>query len=314
MNSFGQTFRLTTFGESHGPAIGGIIDGCPANMALDFNEVGNELARRSPAGKTGTSPRREPDEVEWLSGLTLTPDRGPVTLGTPIAFLIRNRDTRSHDYDALKDLFRPGHGDYTWQQKYGIRDPRGGGRCSARETAARVVAGAIAKQILREKGIAISSSTECESPDDGNTHGGIVRCTATGLPVGVGSPLFDRLQSQLAAAMMSIPSATGFEVGEGFRAATMTGREYMDRWNPDFSTQTNHCGGIMGGLSNGMPVTFRVAFHPVVTQPHNLPCVDAEGNEHILDKVDGRHDLCHVPRAAAVVEAMAAIVLVDAML
>lgn len=303
MNSFGNHFRFTSFGESHGAAVGGVIDGCPSGLTIDFDLIRQELSRRRGDGIPGTTPRKEADEIEFLSGIF----EGK-TIGTPIAFLIRNRDVRSQDYEVLKDLYRPGHGDYTWQQKYGTRDYRGGGRCSARETASRVVAGAIAKQILLEKGIKISSSVEV-SETRGN-RGGIISCEITGAPVGMGEPIFDRLQAQLAHAMLSIPSATGFEFGEGFRAAQMSGEEYRDCFNADFTTKTNHCGGLMGGLSNGMPIRFRVAFHPVISQGNDLPCVDHQGNEHII-QLNGRHDSNHVPRAAVIIEAMAALVLVN---
>ena len=298
MNTFGNIFRITTFGESHGPAIGGVIDGCPSKVAIDFDLIRSELSRRRGDGMEGTTPRKEPDEIEWLSGIY-----GGLTLGTPIAFLIRNREAHSEDYEALKHLYRPGHGDYTWAKKYGIRDPRGGGRCSARETTVRVVAGAIAKQLLSLRGISITSSVEQ----------GIVACQITGCPPGVGEPLFGKLQSQLAAAMLSIPSAVGFDFGEGFRAATMKPEDYLDSFNPDFTTRTNHCGGLMGGLSNGMPIRFRVAFHPIISIASPLPCIDHEGCEHLLSP-QGRHDTNKVPRAAVVVEAMAAIILIDNLL
>lgn len=296
MNTIGNTFRLTTFGESHGPAVGGVLDGCPAGVSIDFAMVDNELARRRGEHMPGTTLRKERDQVEWLSGIY----QGR-TLGTPIAFLVRNEDCRPEDYDLLEGLYRPGHGDYTWQQKYGHRDHRGGGRCSARCTVPVVIAGAIARQLL--PGIDISTSVE----------EGVVACTIKGCPVGVGEPLFDRLQSQLASAMLSIPSSTGFEFGEGFHAAEMTAEEYIDRFNPDFSTQTNHCGGMMGGLSNGMSLQFRTAFHPVVSNASPLPCVDQQGQEHLVE-LPGRHDRNQVSRAASIVEAMAAIVLIDNML
>lgn len=307
MNTLGNIFRLTTFGESHGPAIGGVIDGCPSNMTIDFDMIASELSRRRGEGIKGTTPRKEADEIEWLSGIY----EGR-TLGTPIAFIIRNKDVRSQDYDLLKGLYRPGHGDYSWQMKYGIRDHRGGGRCSARETAVRVVAGAIAKQILAHEGITITSQVFCPELPEQDTIGGIVSCQVKGCPVGMGEPLFDRMQSQLASALMSIPSATGIEFGEGFHSAEMLGSQYRDVFNSDFSTQTNHCGGLMGGLTNGMPLLMKVAFHPVISQGNALPCVDKEGNPQQLD-LPGRHDRCHVYRAAVVVEAMVAIVLVNNM-
>lgn len=308
MNTFGNIFRLTTFGESHGPAIGGVIDGCPADMAIDFDMIAQELSRRRGDGVKGTTARKEADAIEWLSGIF----EGR-TLGTPIAFIIRNRDVRSEDYDQLRDLYRPGHGDYTWQMKYGIRDHRGGGRCSARETAARVVAGAIAKQILAKDDITITTQVQCPDIPEQDTVGGVVCCQVTGCPVGMGEPLYDRMQSQLASAIMSIPSSTGIEFGEGFHAAEMLGSEYRDVFMSDFTTHTNHCGGLMGGLTNGMPIDFKVAFHPVISQGKGLPCIDAEGNSRLID-LPGRHDRCHVHRAAVVVEAMTAIVLVNNMI
>lgn len=311
-NSFGHTFRLTTFGESHGLAVGGVIDGCPAGLTIDIEAIRHDLQRRQGCGSEGATPRHEENNVEWLSGLL-----DGKTLGTPIAFLTYNRDAHSEDYLKFRQLFRPGHCDYTWQHKYGIRDWRGGGRSAARETVARVVAGSIAKQLLAQQHITIDSQVQLGgSPADGDTVGGIVECRLTGCPVGLGAPLFGKLQSQLAAAMFSIPSVTGFEVGEGFRAATMAGSQYMDRWCPrqadvdTLRTATNHCGGIQGGLSNGMPIVFRVAFHPVITIAKGVPCVDKDGQETLVIP-QGRHDSCHVPRAAVIVEAMAALVIVD---
>ncbi|MDO4216821.1 MAG: chorismate synthase [Bacteroidales bacterium] len=308
-NSIGHIFRLTTFGESHGVAVGGVIDGCPSRITIDIEAIRRDLRRRRGDGMEGVTSRHETDEVEWLSGIL-----DDQTLGTPIAFLVYNRDAHSDDYQQYRNLFRPGHCDYTWQQRYGIRDWRGGGRSAARETLARVVAGAIAKQVLDQRGITVVAEVDLlgsAPPDD--TVGGIVRCTITGLPVGMGQPLFGKMQSQLASAMLSIPSATGFEFGEGFRAVTLSGSQYIDRWNSDFTTQTNHCGGLQGGLTNGMPLYFRVPFHPVVTLPQPLPCVDAEGQEHIVEP-RGRHDRSHVQRATVVVEAMAALVVLDNLL
>lgn len=323
MNTIGNLFRLTTFGESHGPAIGGVIDGCPAGLSIDFDAVDAELIRRHGHPEKGATSRCEPDSIEWLSGYY-----NGKTLGTPIAFLIRNKDTRSSDYEPLKDHFRPGHGDYTWEAKYGIRDHRGGGRCSARETTIRVVAGALAKQWLQQLAtIQISSTTEEFPLKADSTTGGIIHCEITGLPVGLGEPIFGKLQSQLASAMLSIPSATGFEFGEGFKAPQMTGDEYRDPWvkDPDpksyptvpnlphLTTITNHCGGLMGGLSNGMPIRFSVAFHPIITQPHPIPCSNREG-ETALIQLNGRHDRNHVHRTAVIVESMAAIILLDNLL
>jgi len=365
MNTFGSKFRLTTYGESHGPAVGGIIDGCPANVRLDMDAIRADLDRRR-AG----APRQEEDEIEWLSGL-----KNNITLGTPIAFCIRNKYARPDDYDLLADCYRPGHADYTYEKKYGLRDHRGGGRASARETVARVVAGAIAKQLLAPIEIHATASTQTIEQTDNqaianDTVGGIVSCRITGLPAGVGDPVFGKLNAALASAMMSIPSAIGFEMGIGFQAAQMTGSQYIDRWNECFAplrsqavsplepgrnasmpdclskdapatqtilpdrkgtalstaeiktnqakkqsnnqtiTKTNHCGGIQGGISNGMPVEFRVAFHPVATLPQPVECLTADGTLKTL-QVKGRHDRCHVPRAAVVVEAMAALTIVN---
>lgn len=304
-NTFGDRFRLTTYGESHGLAVGGIIDGCPAGITLDMEAIARDLARRRDG-----APRQEVDEVEWLSGL-----KEGVTLGTPIAFLVHNNNTRPEDYAALEHLYRPGHADYTYQQKYGIRDHRGSGRASARETVIRVVAGAIAKQLLAPIEIhADVDSLGPERPDD--TRGGTVACRITGLPAGVGDPLFGKLNAQLAFAMMSIPSAIGFEMGAGFAAAQMSGSEYIDRWNSaehteqSTLTRTNHCGGIQGGISNGMPVEFRVAFHPVATLPQPVECLSVDGTLKEL-QVHGRHDRCQVLRAPAIVEAMTALTIIN---
>ncbi len=307
MNTFGNKFRLTTYGESHGLAVGGIIDGCPSRIALDMEAIHRDLVRRRQGAL-----RQEEDEIEWLSGL-----KDGVTLGTPIAFTIRNKNTRSEDYDQLADCYRPGHADYTYEQKYGLRDHRGGGRASARETVARVVAGAIAKQVIAP--VEIHAEATLTGPEDVNdTHGGVVSCRITSLPVGIGEPIFNKLNARLAFAMMSIPSAIGFEMGAGFAAAEMNGSKYIDRWNTQSLshsatlslTITNHCGGIQGGISNGMPVEFRVAFHPVVTLPQPVECLTADGEMRTL-QVNGRHDRCQVPRAAVVVEAMAAMTIAD---
>ena len=306
MNTFGNKFRLTTYGESHGLAVGGIIDGCPSRIAIDMEAIHRDLVRRRQGAL-----RQEEDEIEWLSGL-----KDGITMGTPIAFTIRNKNTRSEDYDQLADCYRPGHADYTYEQKYGLRDHRGGGRASARETVARVVAGAIAKQVIAP--VEIHAEATLTGPEDVNdTHGGVVSCRITSLPAGIGEPIFNKLNARLAFAMMSIPSAIGFEMGAGFAAAEMKGSEYIDRWNGGLNasnnqaiTKTNHCGGIQGGISNGMPVEFRVAFHPVVTLPQPVECLTADGEMRTL-RVNGRHDRCQVPRDAVVVEAMAAMTIAD---
>ncbi|MBP5190841.1 MAG: chorismate synthase [Bacteroidales bacterium] len=303
-NTFGTRFRLTTFGESHGKAIGGVIDGCPAGITIDESLIASEMHRRH-IGDNATK-RHEPDRVEILSGVY-----EGVSLGTPIAFVINNIDTQSKDYDTLSDCFRPGHADYTYEMRYGRRDPRGGGRASGRETATRVVAGAIAKMVLKTKGITFCTEVvENSNPPADDSCGGIIGCTINGVNAGVGDPVFDKLNARLAAAMMSIPSAIGFEMGAGFAASRMTGSEFRDCWNEDFTTQTNHCGGIQGGISNGMPIMFRVAFHPVTTVCQPTECIDHNGNLHTITP-QGRHDRNHIPRTAVVVEAMAALTIVD---
>lgn len=297
MNSFGLHFVFTSFGESHGAAIGGVLDGVPSGLHIDFNLIRSELLRRSGQGMVGASERakHEPDEVEWLSGVL-----DGITLGTPVAFLIRNRDARPEDYEWLKQNYRPGHADKVYQQKYGIRDWRGGGRASARETAARVVAGCIAKQILRAKGIHIhaeliqvGTETNLERFEeviravraDGDSIGGIVRCTITGLPVGTGEPIFDKLQAHLAFAVMSINACKGFDYGTGFEGIALRGSE-----------ANAVSGGISGGMADGTPVTFRCVFKPTPSIPRTVP---------------GRHDACVAVRAVPVVEAMAALTLAD---
>lgn len=297
MNSFGKHFVFTSFGESHGNAIGGVLDGVPAGLAIDFALIQSELIRRSGQGKVGASERakREPDEVEWLSGVI-----DGITLGTPIAFLIRNRDARPEDYEWLKHHYREGHADKVYQQKYGIRDWRGGGRASARETAARVVAGCIAKQMLRTKGIHIHAElvqvgqeTQPERfeevirqvKSEGDSIGGIVRCTITGLPIGTGEPIFDKLQAHLAFAVMSINACKGFDYGTGFEGIALRGSE-----------ANSISGGIAGGISDGTPVSFRAVFKPTPSIAKTIP---------------GRHDACVALRAVPVVEAMAALAVVD---
>ena len=303
-NTIGNHLRLTTFGESHGAAVGGILDGCPAGIAVDEQLIANEMERRH-EGRYATS-RREPDVVEILSGTY----QG-LTLGTPIAFIVRNSDTRSEDYSELAGLYRPGHADFTYDRRYGLRDPRGGGRASGRETAARVAAGAIAKMILNQSGISVKATVaESATPSDNDSCGGIVECTVSGLKAGYGNPVFDKLNARLAAAAMSIPSAIGFEMGAGFEAARMTGSQYRDLWGDCFTTQTNHCGGIQGGISNGMPIVFRVAFHPPVTINQPTVCIDRDGKLHSWIP-QGRHDRCHIDRTVVVVEAMAALTVAD---
>ena len=310
-NRIGNLFSLTSFGESHGPAIGGVIDGMPAGVKIDMEQLQREMARRRPGQGGATSARNEADEVEILSGIM-----DGVTLGTPIGFIIRNRDQRSEDYDHLKDVYRPSHADFTYQTKYGIRDHRGGGRASARETAARVVAGALAKQALSQLGITItasSSESSCEKPVDGDTMGGIEKCVIRGVPAGIGEPVFGKLSAQLAEAMMSIPAAKGFEIGMGFDFVNHRGSEVLDKWvfkDGKITTETNFSGGIQGGISNGNDISFGVAFKPVATLMQPVEGMDSQGNVVTIEP-RGRHDACVVPRAVPVVEAMAAIVILD---
>ena len=330
MNTLGKNFVFTSFGESHGRAIGGVLDGVPAGVHIDMDMIREALDKRAGRVKVkgerlevkGTvSPRalREGDEVEWLSGVL-----DGVTLGTPIAFIIRNKDARPEDYEWLKHSYRIGHADRTYQEKYGIRDHRGGGRASARETASRVVAGSVAQQLLKEKGVEIQAKlvqVGCETNpahfeeyisnirQEGDSIGGIVECVITGLPVGVGEPIFDKLQSHLAYAMMSINGCKGFEYGSGFEGVNLKGSEmYLS------DNHTLISGGIAGGISDGTPVVFRCVFKPTASNrktfekayPHPLP--EGKGEDK---KIVGRHDACIAVRAAAVVEAMAALVLQD---
>ena len=300
-STFGHTFRLSTFGESHGAAVGGIIDGCPAGIVIDNAFIAAELRRRrvGDSGSDEVTERQEPDAVEWLSGLY----EGR-TLGTPIAFLIRNKDCRPGDYAMLRNCCRPGHADYTYQAKYGVRDHRGGGRASGRETAARVVAGAVAKQILVPQGIRIHAAAQ----------GREVHCSIQGLKAGIGEPVFDRLNARLAYAMLSIPSAMAFAMGDTPEAYRLPRELFPDQWNAggdgDTLTLTNHCGGVQGGISNGMEVLFHVGFHAPVTQPEGMLCRAADGS---LQQVapHGRHDTDHITRLPVIVEAMAALVIMN---
>ncbi|WP_458626502.1 chorismate synthase [Winogradskyella sp. PC D3.3] len=341
-NSFGKLFKLTTFGESHGVAIGGIIDGCPAGLELDFEAIQNELNRRKPGQSKIVTQRKEPDTVEFYSGIF-----EGLTTGTPIGFVIHNTNQKSKDYSHIKDVYRPSHADYTYEKKYGVRDYRGGGRSSARETASRVVAGAIAKQFLASIEInAFTSSvgdifidkpyqdldfSKTESnvircPDEataakmiakveaikkqGDTIGGTITCVIKNVPVGLGEPVFDKLHAELGKAMLSINAVKGFEYGSGFCGAKMTGSEHNDLFNEDGSTKTNLSGGIQGGISNGMDIYFRVAFKPVATVIQKQDALNSAG-EIVEMQGKGRHDPCVVPRAVPIVEAMAALVIAD---
>lgn len=341
-NSFGTLYKLTTFGESHGPAIGGVIDGCPPGVELDIEQIQYELSRRKPGQSKITTQRKEADQVQFLSGIF----EGKTT-GTPIGFIIENTDHRSKDYTHIKEVYRPSHADFTYDQKYGIRDYKGGGRSSARETACRVVAGAVAKQCLKEiditafvssvgelalnKNIDQLDFSEIENnpvrcPDaelakemvnyiqsirkQGDTVGGVVSCYITGVSAGLGEPVFDKLHAQLGKAMLSINAVKGFEYGSGFSGTKMKGSEHNDIFLETGRTKTNHSGGIQGGISNGMPIYFKVAFKPVATLMQKQQSINKDLKE-IEMQGKGRHDPCVVPRAVPIVEAMAAIVLLD---
>ena len=347
-NSFGNIFRLTSFGESHGAAIGGIIDGMPAGIAIDLDAVQRELDRRRPGQSAIVTARNEKDRVRILSGIF-----EGVTTGTSIGFIIENENQHSADYGNIKDAFRPSHADYTYTTKYGLRDYRGGGRSSARETAARVVAGAFARQALAQLGIDLYAYTSqvgeialsrdyrlysrnaidtnaVRCPDatkaaemeqlikqvkgEGDTIGGIITGVITGVPVGLGEPVFGKLHAMLGAAMLSINAVKGFEYGDGFDFATRRGSEVNDAFTTDseghVSTATNHSGGIQGGISNGEDIIFRVAFKPVATLLRDVNTIDKDGNSITL-KARGRHDPCVLPRAVPIVEAMAAMTILD---
>lgn len=337
MNTFGKIFTLTTFGESHGAALGGIIDGMPAGVAVDYDALREEMRRRRPGQSALVTARNEADEVEFLSGIL-----NGITLGTPIGFVIRNTQQHSNDYNNLEHVYRPGHADYTYQAKYGIRDWRGGGRASARETAARVVAGALAQQVLARLGVTVQSRLEsvggvnntASEPyqisaeiqqlitrvkGSGDSVGGIVSCVVKGMPIGVGEPHAAKLQAQLAAAMMSIPAAKGFEYGMGFEGALKRGSQVVDNWAPapddprGIKAVHNHSGGIQGGISNGEDITMRIAFKPTATLLRDIETVDDCGNATTLH-ARGRHDPCVAVRAVPVVNAMAAMTVLDAIL
>ena len=313
MNTIGHLFRLTTFGETHGTAIGGVIDGCPSQLKLDFDFIESELQRRKTAQSATASQRKEPDQIEWLSGLL-----DGVTLGTPIAFMVRNEDCKPEDYEAIKDVYRPSHADFTYEQKYGLRDWRGGGRASARTTLPIVVAGAIAKQILREQGIQVQAKvTEMgdveQARKEDDTVGGIVECRITGVPAGLGEPMFGKFSAELAHAMFSLPAVKGFEVGDGFASTKMKGSEANDTFiNKDgkITTLTNHSGGIQGGITNGNDIVFRVAFKPIPSIAQPQQTVNRAG-EICTIAIEGRHDVCALPRAIVLVEALAAMVTLD---
>lgn len=341
-NSFGKLFNLTTFGESHGVALGGVIDGCPSGLDIDVEAIQNELDRRKPGQSEIVTQRKEPDTVKFLSGIF----EGKTT-GTSIGFIIENANQKSNDYTHIKDVYRPSHADYTYDKKYGVRDYRGGGRSSARETVCRVVAGAIAKQLLKDVKIyayvssvgdialnkpinaidfSLTETNIVRCPDtetaermierikqirkEGDTIGGTVGCVIKNVPVGLGEPVFDKLHAELGKAMLSINAVKGFEYGSGFEGSKMKGSEHNDIFNADGTTKTNLSGGIQGGISNGMDIYFNVAFKPVATIMQIQETIDSQGN--VVDMHGkGRHDPCVVPRAVPIVEAMAALVLAD---
>lgn len=341
-NTIGELFRVTTFGESHGAAVGGVIDGCPSMFKIDLEELQNFVGQRKGGGSYSTQ-RQEQDEVEILSGLF-----DGLTTGAPIAFVVKNTDARSGDYDVVKNVYRPNHADYSWGKKYGIFDYRGGGRASARETVSRVVAGGIALQVLRSIGISVIAYTkrigraECSEIDvpkmydnqlrcpdeasyrkmcdelveaqrEGDTLGGVVTCVITGNVRGLGEPLFGKLQASIAHAMMTIPAAKGFEYGDGFAVASMKGSECVDEYfqrNGETVIGSNHSGGIVGGISNGNDIIFNVAFKPIATLRKPVSSVSHDG-EPVTLYMKGRHDVCVIPRVLPVVESMAALVLLD---
>jgi chorismate synthase len=349
-NTIGKVLTLTSFGESHGIAVGGILDGFPSNIPVDFDFIQSEINRRKTGSAFFSSSRQEDDDITYLSGIF-----DGRTTGTPIAFMILNHNQKPEDYDLFREVFRPSHADYTYEKKYGIRDYRGGGRASARESLVRVIGGAFAKILLRQQGISVhgfvsgigdvaipagfavpvsftssDSITGCPHPEtetlmlhllekleaDGDTTGGVIECRIKGTPVGLGEPVYDKLQSGLAAAMLSINAVKGFEYGSGFAGAAMTGSRHNDAFlikEGKVSTSTNFSGGIQGGISNGQEIYFRVAFKPVATLMRDQETINRSG-EPVTMKGRGRHDVCIVPRAVVIVESMAALVLADHLL
>lgn len=346
-NTFGNIFRLTSFGESHGKAIGGVIDGFPAGITIDEDFIQQELNRRRPGQSSITTSRKEADAVEFLSGIY-----EGVSTGCPIGFVVWNTNQHSSDYDNMKDIYRPSHADYTYTQKYGLRDHRGGGRSSARETIARVVGGALAKLALKQLGIRVTAFTSqvgiyrldkdytqydlsnieknpvrCPDPElakimeeyifnikgEGDTVGGVISCVIKGCPIGLGQPVFGKLHAALGNAMLSINAVKGFEYGQGFGSMNLKGSQQNDIFyndNGSIQTRTNRSGGIQGGISNGQDIYFKVAFKPVATILMEQPTVDIHGNDTVL-KAKGRHDPCVLPRAVPIVEAMAAMTILD---
>lgn len=349
-NIFGNILQFTSFGESHGPAIGGVLDGLPPGLIIDYEFIKDQLKRRKPVFKQGGTSRREDDEIIWLSGIV----EGKTT-GAPLVFMMENKNYQSKDYDELKNVYRPSHADYTYEKKYGIRDYRGGGRSSARETATRVVAGSIAQSVLKTYGIEILSAVtqigevkaskslagitkdkvhhlkygflddnQIDRIDllieglrqDNDTTGGVISCVIRNVPVGIGEPVYHKLHAELASAMMSINAVKGFEYGEGFKSAEKKGSEHNDSFilkDERVHTKTNFSGGIQGGISNGEDILFRVAFKPVSSIGKKQKTIDSKGQSREIEIV-GRHDVCVVPRALPVVESMAALVIADHLL
>ena len=350
MNTFGRIYRLTSFGESHGPAMGGVIDGMPSGAAIDIDEVQRYVSRRSPVDMSHSTSRREVDQVEILSGIFESK-----TLGTPIGFVVRNNDARSDDYESLRNIYRPSHADYTYQMKYGIRDHRGGGRASARETVSRMVAGALAMQVLKQYGVKIAAyvsrigdvaliegdsidlsqidnsavrcpniavsqrmiETVAQAREQGDTLGGMVHCVMSGVRHGLGEPVFGKLDAVLASAMMSIPAAKAFSIGKGMEFAKMKGHEAIDSFEVgdygEIRLRDNKSSGILGGISTGDDIYFDVAFKPVATMMREIQAIDCDGKPVTIEP-HGRHDVCVAPRAVPIVEAMAAMVVLDALL
>ena len=341
-NTFGNIFKITTFGESHGAALGGVIDGCPSGIEINLDLIEKEMQRRKPGQSSIVTQRKEEDSVTFYSGIF----EGKTT-GTPIGFLIHNNDQKSKDYSHIKNTYRPSHADYVYEKKYGHRDYRGGGRSSARETASRVVAGAIAKQVLKSVKITAHVSSvgniivdkhyslldfnnieknpvRCADPQsavemenyikeirkEGDTIGGVVSCVIENCPIGLGEPVFDKLHAELGKAMLSINAVKGFEFGSGFNGTKLKGSEHNDSFSSDGKTKTNNSGGIQGGISNGMDIYFKVAFKPVATIMKSQKTIDSKNNE-VEMKGKGRHDPCVVPRAVPIVEAMSALVILD---
>lgn len=341
-NTFGNIFKLTSFGESHGLALGGVIDGCPAGLKIDYDKVNFELSRRKPGQSKIVTQRKEDDKVEFLSGIF-----EGITTGTPIGFIIKNSNQKSKDYDHIKNIYRPSHADFTYEKKYGLRDYRGGGRSSARETVCRVVAGAIAKQLISDINITAytssvgeiklnkhyseldfsnieNNSIRCpedstaqmmiekikETKKNGDTIGGVITCVIKNVPIGIGEPVFNKLHAKLGSAMLSINAVKGFEFGSGFNGTLLKGSEHNDLFNEDNSTETNHSGGIQGGISNGMDIYFNVAFKPVATIMQKQTTINSDSKE-VTMMGKGRHDPCVLPRAIPIVESMTALVITD---